>query len=70
MAKQLLQEFNQMGRDMDSNVSALENGAGKRRRCESFPYQFEVLNAADEIRGIRPATFNIYAIFKKNKILK
>lgn len=48
-------------------ASSLENGAGKRRRrrCENFSYQFEVLNAADEIRRIRPATFNIYAIFKK-----
>lgn len=64
-----------MGRGVDHQALHLTaEGVGKRRRrrrrCENVSYQFEVLNAADEIRRIRPAAFNIYAIFKKNKILK
>lgn len=61
-----------MGRGTDHQALHLTaEGVGKRRRrCENVSYQFEVLNAADEIRRIRPAAFNIYAIFKKNKILK
>lgn len=49
------------------NIPPLEIGAGERRRCENVPYQFEVLNAADEIGRVRPAAFDINAIFKNTR---
>lgn len=40
---------------------------GEGGRCENVPYQFEVLNAADEIGRVRPPAFDINAIFENTR---